>query len=96
MKTVTYKSQLKKWFLTFPETFTGDVTEMLQRRKGIMSSYENLAGGRVRLVFEIPTSGILGIHSNYLTATRGEGLFSSEFLGYFPHKVSFFIETLAL
>lgn len=72
--------------LDLPETYTGEVTEMLQRRKGIMSSYENLSGGRVRLVFEIPTRGILGIHSHYLTATRGEGLFSSEFLGYFPHK----------
>ncbi len=72
--------------LDLPETYTGEVTEMLQRRKGIMSSYENLSGSRVRLEFEIPTRGILGIHSNYLTATRGEGLFSSEFLGYFPHK----------
>ena len=77
---------IEKVVLDLPEPYTGEVTEMLQKRKGIMSSYENLAGDRVRLEFEIPTRGILGIHSHYLTATRGEGLFSSEFLGYQPYK----------
>lgn len=72
--------------LDLPETFAGDVTEMFQLRKGIMTLYENLDAGRVRLVFEIPTRGLLGIHSRYLTATRGEGLFSTELLGYRPHK----------
>jgi GTP-binding protein len=64
---------------------------MLQKRKGILCGYE--AGEiqsdgtkRVRLSFEIPTRGLLGIQSNYLTITRGQGLFSSELLGYTPHK----------
>ena len=77
---------IEKVVLDLPETYTGEVTEMLQKRKGIMSTYENTSGGRVRLEFEIPTRGILGIHSHYLTATRGEGLISSEFLGYQPFK----------
>ena len=77
---------IERAVLDLPETFSGEVTEMLQKRKGIMASYENLEAGRVRLAFDIPTRGLLGIHSRYLTATRGEGLFSSQVLGYEPFK----------
>src|SRR5206468_8638700 len=42
--------------------------------------------GRVRLEFDIPTRGLLGMRSRYLTATRGEGLFSTQLLEYGPHK----------
>jgi GTP-binding protein len=69
-----------------PETASGEVTEMFQTRKGIMTSYESLEGNRVRLKFEIPTRGLLGIQSKLLTATRGEGLLSSELSGYAAFK----------
>lgn len=80
--------------LDLPESFSGDVTRMLQERKGIMMSYEpsgvqSSASGtenRVRLEFEIPTRGLLGIRTKYLTATRGEGLFSSRLEKYAPFK----------
>lgn len=80
------KEPIERAVLDVPEAFAGEVTEMLQKRKGIMSSYESLANERVRLKFEIPTRGILGIHSRFLTATRGEGLFSTEFLGYEDYR----------
>ncbi len=80
------KEPIERAVLDVPEPFAGEVTEMLQKRKGIMSSYESLANDRVRLKFEIPTRGILGIHSRFLTATRGEGLFSTEFLGYEDYR----------
>jgi len=41
---------------------------------------------RVRLVFEVPTRGLLGIRSKFLTQTRGEGLMSTEFVGYSPSR----------
>jgi GTP-binding protein len=49
---------------------------------------DNPGGGkpRVRLEFEIPTRGLLGMRSRYLTATRGEGLMSSEVVGFAPIK----------
>ena len=80
--------------LDLPESYSGDVTRMLQERKGIMMSYEpsgvqTTASGtenRVRLEFEIPTRGLLGIRTKYLTATRGEGLFSSRLEKYAPFK----------
>jgi GTP-binding protein len=77
---------VERLVLDLPEQFSGEVTEMLQTRKGIMSSYENIGHGRIRLKFEIPTRGILGINSRFKTATRGEGIMSSEFIGYVPFK----------
>ena len=77
---------LEQAVIDLPEEASGEVTEMLQKRKGIMTSYENLDAGRVRLKFEIPTRGLLGIHSKILTATRGEGLLSSELIGHSPYK----------
>ncbi|MEZ4743194.1 MAG: hypothetical protein R3B45_12245 [Bdellovibrionota bacterium] len=72
--------------LDLPAAFSGDVTEMFQNRKGILTSYENLPGDRIRLSFEIPARGLLGMRTHYLTLTRGEGLFTSEHVGYEPYK----------
>ncbi|MBP9706870.1 MAG: translational GTPase TypA [Oligoflexales bacterium] len=73
-----------------PEEASSAVTELLQKRKGILVSYENLHSSatstRVRLQFEIPTRGLLGIRSYFLTLTKGEGIMSSEFARYDVHK----------
>jgi GTP-binding protein len=72
--------------LDLPKAYTGDVTEMFQSKKGRMSFYEDIANDRVRLTFEIPSRGLLGIRSRFLTATRGEGLFSSQLKGYEEYR----------
>ncbi|MEK7690331.1 MAG: GTP-binding protein, partial [Bdellovibrionota bacterium] len=72
--------------LDLPEEHSGEVTRLFQERKGILTKFEAQQHGRARLEFEIPTRGLLGIRSRYLTLTRGSGLFSTEFLGYQPHK----------
>jgi GTP-binding protein len=80
---------MERAVLDLPETAVGDVTQMFQSRKGILTKYEGGSGhgtGRVRLEFDIPTRGLLGMRSRYLTATRGEGLFSTLLLEYGPHK----------
>jgi GTP-binding protein len=80
---------MEKAVLDFPEEFSGEVTQLFNQRKGILSKYETHGHGerpRVRLEFEIPTRGLLGIRSRYLTVTRGEGLMSSEALPYGPYK----------
>jgi GTP-binding protein len=86
---------VEKMVLDLPETAAGDVTKMYQQRKGVLLSYEAASIGntdepRVRLVFEIPTRGILGTNSMYKTATRGAGLISSESIGYKPHAGTIF------
>ncbi|MGZ3722462.1 MAG: translational GTPase TypA [Bdellovibrionales bacterium] len=85
---------LERATLDLPEEFTSDVTRMFQERKGILLSYEAVgthsgpAGtqNRIRLEFDIPTRGLLGMRTKYLTATKGEGLFSSQMIGYTEWK----------
>ncbi len=82
---------LERAVLDLPEEYASDVTNLFQQRKGLLTKYElhDHAGAvkpRVRLEFDIPTRGLLGMRSKYLTATRGEGLFSTIILGYFPYK----------
>jgi GTP-binding protein len=80
--------------LDMPEEFSSDVTRMFQERKGILLSYEtsghhsgpNGTQMRVRLEFDIPTRGLLGMRTKYLTATKGEGLFSSQMSEYAEWK----------
>ena len=80
------KEPVERVMLDLPEIFAGDATRLLQGRRGTLASYEciNLAGKEpwVRLVFEIPTRGTIGIHSRYMTVTRGSGLISHEWVGY--------------
>ena len=78
----------EKLTIDIPEPVSGDVTNMFQVRKGVLQGYENLSSSaenpRVRLVIEIPSRGILGVNSKFKTITRGEGLISSETIGYRP------------
>jgi len=65
-----------------PDTFIGVVTEALGRRKGRMTRMVNHGGGRVRLEFEVPTRGLIGFRSEFLTDTKGTGLLNTLFLGW--------------
>jgi len=80
---------MERAVLDMPASAVGDVTGMFQARKGLLTKYEGGdgdGGGRVRLEFDIPTRGLLGMRSRYLTVTRGAGLLSTQLLGYGPHK----------
>ena len=63
-----------------PDTFIGVVTEALGRRKGRMTKMVNHGTGRVRLEFEIPSRGLIGFRSEFLTDTKGTGLLNTIFL----------------
>jgi GTP-binding protein len=65
-----------------PETFVGVVTESLGRRKGKMVKMVNHGTGRVRLEFEIPSRGLIGFRSEFLTNTKGTGLLNTLFAGW--------------
>jgi len=62
-----------------PETFIGVVTEALGRRKGRMTKMVNHGTGRVRMEFEIPSRGLIGFRSEFLTDTKGTGLLNTIF-----------------
>ena len=68
------------------ETYIGVVTEMLSKRQAQMTDMRHDDHGNVRLEFRIPTKGLIGFRSSFLTATRGEGIMNSMFLGYEPWR----------
>ncbi len=62
-----------------PEVTSGSVIEKMGKRKGIMTSLKQ-DGNVVRVIFEIPTRGLLGFRNQFVIDTKGEGLLSSRFL----------------
>jgi len=69
-----------------PEESMGTVIEKLGRRKAEMKNLTNHGSGRVRIEFRIPTRGLFGYRTEFLTDTKGEGLLYHVFSGYEPWK----------
>jgi len=67
-----------------PMESSGTVIEKLGRRKGFMIEMKEGSGGYQRLLFEAPTRGLLGYRNEFIIDTRGEGIFSSRFVGFRP------------
>ncbi len=67
-----------------PEDFVGVVTQQIGMRRGRMQKMQNNGHGRVRLEFRIPSRGLIGFRSQFLTDTRGTGLLNHLFDGYEP------------
>ncbi len=68
-----------------PEDCVGNVVSVLGSRKGELLTMSN-HGSRIRLEFLIPSRGLFGYKSQFLTDTRGEGIMSSVFYDYQPYK----------
>lgn len=67
-----------------PKDFSGTVIEKMGKRKGVMIDMKN-TGSQTRMIFEIPTRGLLGYRSEFIVDTRGEGILCARFVGYKPH-----------
>ncbi|MDZ4384067.1 MAG: EF-Tu/IF-2/RF-3 family GTPase, partial [Nitrospirota bacterium] len=67
-----------------PEEFVGVVTQQIGMRKGKMQKMQNNGHGRVRLEYRIPSRGLIGFRSQFLTDTRGTGLLNHLFDGFEP------------
>jgi len=67
-----------------PEEYVGAVTQKLNMRRGRMMKMVNHGTGRVRMEFEIPSRGLIGYRSEFLTDTRGTGIMNHLFVGYTP------------
>ncbi|PIQ45803.1 MAG: translational GTPase TypA [Deltaproteobacteria bacterium CG12_big_fil_rev_8_21_14_0_65_43_10] len=68
--------------IDLPEEFVGVVAQQVGMRKGKMQKMHNNGHGRVRLEFRIPSRGLIGFRSQFLTDTRGTGLLNHLFDGY--------------
>lgn len=71
--------------LDVPDDSTGAITEKMATRKGRLEAMQPFGEGRTRMEFHVPSRGLIGYRSTFLTDTRGQGLMSSYFVGYEPH-----------
>ena len=75
---------LERLFLDIPEEFVGKITEKLSIRKGRLESLVNKGSGRVSMEFLIPSRGLIGFRSQFLTETKGGGVMNSLLEDYAP------------
>lgn len=68
------------------EEHQGVVIESLGRKRAEMKNMTHYGSGRVRMEFEVPSRGLLGFRSQFLTDTRGTGIATFSFAGYQPCK----------
>ncbi len=67
-----------------PQEFQGTVIEKLGKRKGIMKDMK-IKDNQVRMLFEIPTRGLLGYRGSFIVDTKGLGILCSRFIDFRPH-----------
>jgi GTP-binding protein len=68
--------------IDIPEDFIGAVTQKIGPRKGLMTKMVNHGTGRVRLEYRLPSRGLIGYRTEFLTDTRGTGLLNHLFDGW--------------
>jgi GTP-binding protein len=67
-----------------PEDYIGVVSQLLGIRRGKMAKMTPAGSGRVRLEFRVPSRGLIGFRSRFLTDTRGTGILNTLFDGWAP------------
>jgi len=71
-------------YLDVPEEFVGVMSEKLSARKGRMVNIINHGSGRVNLEFRIPSRGLIGFRTTFMTDTKGAGVMNTIMEGYEP------------
>jgi len=71
-------------YLDIPEEFVGIMSEKLSTRKGRMVNIINHGSGRVNLEFRIPSRGLIGFRTTFMTDTKGAGVMNTIVVGYEP------------
>lgn len=77
---------IERAVIDVPEEFMGAVMEKMGLRKGELINMSQGKGGYVRLEFSIPTRGLIGYRSEFMTDTKGNGILNTLFEGYSPYK----------
>jgi GTP-binding protein len=70
--------------LDIRDEYIGQITELLSNRQAQMTNMFNDGKNNVRIEYKIPTKGLIGFRSAFLTATKGEGVMNSIFIGFQP------------
>jgi len=75
---------VEELIIDVPEEFQGVVIAQSGTRRGVMTKMVNNGSGRVRLEFRIPSRGLIGFRSQFLTDTKGTGIMNTLFSGWEP------------
>jgi GTP-binding protein len=67
-----------------PEEYVGVVTQLLGVRRAVMTRMDHVGGGRVRIEYNVPSRGLIGFRSRFLTDTRGSATLNALFNGWSP------------
>ena len=67
-----------------PEEFLGSITQLMASRKGRMTNMVNHSTGWVRMEFKVPSRGLIGFRTEFLTTTKGTGIANALSAGYEP------------
>ena len=70
--------------IDIPADYIGVVSQLLAVRRGKMTKLTHTGSGRVRLEFNVPSRGLIGFRSRFLTETRGTGIMNALFNGWAP------------
>lgn len=76
---------MEKLIIDVPDNCVGSVMEQMGRRQGELVTMTPL-NSRIKMEFVIPSRGLLGYRSDFMTETKGEGIMNSLFFGYEPMK----------
>ena len=75
---------MEQLLVDVPEDYVGVVTQLLGVRRGVMSRMDHVGSGRVRVEYLVPSRGLIGFRSHFLTETRGTGTLNALFGGWEP------------
>jgi len=75
---------IERVVIDVPEEYTGAIMESLGSRKGELADMVHGGNGQVRLVFHVPSRGLIGYRSEFMSLTRGYGILNHSFDHYAP------------
>ena len=79
-----YSEPMERLTIDAPEEYLGVLTQLMALRKGRMEQMVNHGTGWIRLDYKVPSRGLIGFRTEFLTETRGTGLLHHVFDGYEP------------
>ncbi len=75
---------LEQLLVDVPADYVGVVTQLLGVRRGVMTRMDHVGSGRVRVEYTVPSRGLIGFRSHFLTETRGTATLNALFAGWAP------------
>ena len=82
------KEPIEEVTIDVDEEFSGAVIEKISSRKGEMVDLKSSGSGKTRIIALVPSRGLIGYHSEFMTDTRGTGILNRVFHSWSPHKGS--------